>query len=95
LPLTTQKTSDGNTLLAPLGKELNGIPPVRSDPSITKKAATQRTGGTDPGIKIDLTGPKRFLVFPKALKCVKVGELNLSAAWRTRGRVFGLCKPSD
>jgi hypothetical protein len=54
------------------------------------KAATERTGGTDPGIKIDLTGEKRFFVFPKALECVKVGYLNLSGAWRTRGRDFGL-----
>jgi hypothetical protein len=54
------------------------------------KAAAEGTDGTDPGIKIDLTGEKRFFVFPKALECVKVGNLNLSGAWRTRGRGFGL-----
>lgn len=95
LPLATQKASHGNPLFPELGKKLNGIPPVRANRSITTKAATEGTGGTDPGIKIDLTAQKRFLVFPKALKCVKVGNLNLSGAWHTRGRVFGLRKPSD
>jgi hypothetical protein len=44
------------------------------------KAAAKGTGGADPGMKIDLTGEKRFFIFPKALKCVKVGYLNLSGA---------------
>jgi hypothetical protein len=90
LPLAAQKASHGNPLFAELGKKLNGIPPVRSNLSITMKAAAEGTGGADPGMKIVLTGEKRFFVFPKALECVKVGNLNLSGAWRTRGRGFGL-----
>jgi hypothetical protein len=50
LPLATQKASYGNPLFPELGKKLNGIPPVRSNLSITMKTAAEGTGGTDWGI---------------------------------------------
>jgi hypothetical protein len=89
LPLATQKASHGNPLFPELRKKLNRIPPVRSHLSITMEAATERTGGTNPGIKIDLTGEKRFFVFPKALECVTVTKLNLSGAGAQGGRASG------
>lgn len=92
-PPSAYKTRNGNPLLLELGHQFDGVAPVRGDLSITIKGTTDGTSGTNMGEKIDLTGKKRFCVFPNGFECVKVGELNCSAALLTRGRVFGWLKP--
>jgi hypothetical protein len=85
-----QKARNGNSLLLEVRKQLNGIPPVRGNLSIAIKIATDRAERPNKGEKIDLTGQKRFFVFPNRLESVKVGKLNCSAALLTRGQVFAL-----
>ncbi len=72
-----------------LREELNGIPPIGGDLSIAIRTATDRASRSNGGEKINLTGQKRFPVFPKGLEFVKVGELNLSAPRSQGGRSLG------
>jgi hypothetical protein len=73
------KACNGGLLFPKLREELNGIPPIRGDLSITVRMAADGAVRSNGGRKINLTGQKRFAVFPKGLEFVKVGELNLSA----------------
>jgi len=86
--LPAHKTSNGNLLLPELGEELNGIPPIWGDLPITVRTATDRAEGSNGKRKINLTGQKRFPVFPKGLEFVKVGELNFSAPGSQGGRFW-------
>jgi hypothetical protein len=72
-PLPAHKTSNGNLLLPELGEELNSIPPIGADLSIAIRTATDGADRSNGGEKINLTGQKRFPVFPKGLEFVKVG----------------------
>jgi hypothetical protein len=67
------KTRNGNPLLLELWHQFNGVAPVRGDLSITIRSTTDGASGTNMGEKIDLTGKKRFCVFPNGFECVKVG----------------------
>ena len=46
-------------------------------------------GRPEVGEKIDVTGEKRFFVFPNRIEAVKVRKLNFSAALLTRGSFLG------
>jgi hypothetical protein len=72
-PPSAYKTRNGNPLLLQPREQFNGVPPVRGDLSITIRSTTDGASGTNIGEKIDLTGQKRFLVFPNGFECVKVG----------------------
>ena len=71
-PPSAYKTRNGNLLLLELWQQFNGVAPVRGDLSITITGTTDRASGTNIGEKIDLTGQKRFLVFPNCFECVKI-----------------------
>jgi hypothetical protein len=73
------KACNGDLLFPELREELNGIPPIRGDLPITVRMAADGALRSNGGRKINLTGQKRFPVFPKGFEFVKVGELNLSA----------------
>ena len=72
-PPSAYKTRNGNLLLLELWKQFNDVAPVRGDLSITIRGTTDGASRTNIGEKIDLTGQKRFLVFPNGFECVKVG----------------------
>ena len=72
-PPSAYKTRNGNLLLLELWQQFNGVAPVRGDLSITIRGTTDGASGTNMGEKIDLTGQKRFCVFPNGFECVKVG----------------------
>jgi len=77
--LPAHKACNRGLLFPKLREELNGIPPIRGDLSITVRLAADGAVRSNGGRKINLTGQKRFPVFPKGIEFVKVGELNLSA----------------
>jgi len=87
-PLRAEKTSNGDLLFSELRGKLNGIPPIGGDLSIAIRTATDGADASNGGRKINLTGQKRFAVFPKRLEFVKVGELNLSAPCPQGGRFW-------
>ena len=72
-PPSAYKTCNGNPLLLELWHQFDGVAPVRGDLSITIRSTTDGASGTNMGEKIDLTGEKRFCVFPNGFECVKVG----------------------
>jgi hypothetical protein len=86
--LPAEKTSNGDLLFSKLREELNSIPPIRGDLSITVRMAADGAHRSNGGRKINLTGQKRFPVFPKGLEFVKVGELNFSAPCPQGGRLW-------
>jgi hypothetical protein len=90
LPLFAEKTGNRNTLFLEFREQVNGVPPVGGDLSVATLLTADRTGQTKEGEKIDLVGKKRFLVFPNALVCVRVGKLNLSAPCPRGGRLWAL-----
>ena len=63
-PPSAYKTRNGNLLLPESGEQFNGIPPVRGDLSITIRTTADGAHRTNRGRKINLTGKKRFSVFP-------------------------------
>jgi hypothetical protein len=71
-----EKADNRHTLLLELREQPNGISPVRSNLPVAIPLATDWTGRAKEGKKINLTGKKRFLVFPNALVCVRVGKLD-------------------
>lgn len=81
-----------NALLLELRKQLNRMAPVGRDGPIATGPAADRTPRPKEGEKIDLTGKKRFFVFPNRFKSVRKGKLNLSAPARKEAGV-GPCKP--
>jgi hypothetical protein len=86
------KTRNRNAFLPELREQLNGISPVGGNLAIASLLTTDRTGRPQEREEIDLTGKKRFLVFPNRMQCVRVGKLNLSAPC-PQGADFGLLKP--
>ena len=87
-PLPAHKASNGDPFLPELREELNGIPPIGGDLSIAIRTIADGAKGSNGGRKINLTGEKRFPVFPKGFEFVKVGELNLSAPCSQGGRLL-------
>jgi hypothetical protein len=87
-PLPAEKTGNGDLLFPELREELDGKPPIGGDLSIAIRTTTDGTDRSNGGRKINLTGQKRFAVFPKGLESVKVGELNLSAPRSQGGRFW-------
>lgn len=79
LLLITQKAGNRDALFPELGVQVNGISPVRRHLTVAPLPATDRTGRAKESEKVNLTGKKRFLVFPNALVCVRVGKLDFSA----------------
>ena len=87
-PFPAHKARDGDLLLPEFGEQLNDMPPVRGDLSIAIRTVADGAQGSNGRKKINLTGKKRFLVFPKGLEFVKVGELNFSAPCFQGGRLW-------
>ena len=87
-PFIAHKASYGDLILLELGEKLNGIPPIGGDLSIAIRTIADGAKGSNGGRKINLTGQKRFAVFPKGLEFVKVGELNFSAPCSQGGRLW-------
>jgi len=86
--LPAEKTSNGDLLFPELREELNGIAPIRGELSIAIRTAADGARMSNRRRKINLTGQKRFPVFPRGLEFVKVGELNLSAPCPQGGRLL-------
>ena len=76
LPLIAEKTGNRNALFLKLREQVNGISPVGGNLSVAILLATDRADRSKERDKINLTGKKRFLVFPNALVCVRVGKLD-------------------
>ncbi len=87
-PFPAEKTSNGDLLFPKFREEVNGKPPIGGDLSIAIRTATDGADRSNGGRKIDLTGQKRFAVFPKGPEFVKVGELNVSAPRSQGGRLL-------
>jgi len=88
----THKAGYRNALLLELRKKLNRIAPVGRDGPIAAGSAADRAARPKEGKKIDLSGKKRFFVFPNRFKSVRKGKLNLSAPAREEAG-FGPRKP--
>jgi len=86
--LPAEKTSNGDLLFPELREKLDSISPIGGNLSIALRTATDGADGSNGGRKINPTGQKRFLVFPKGLEFVKVGELNFSAPRSQGGRFW-------
>ena len=82
------KTRNRNAFFLELREQVNGISPVGGNLPIAIRLTTDRTGRSKEGEKIDLTGKKRFFVFPNRLKCVNVGKLNFAAPCPRGGRLL-------
>jgi len=87
-PFPAEKTSNGDLFFPELREELDGIPPIRGDFSIAIRTAADGARMSNRRRKINLTGQKRFPVFPKGFEFVKIGELNLSAPRSQGGRLL-------
>ena len=83
---TTDKSHNRNALFLELREQVRGIAPVGGNRSIATGLAANRTVRPKEGVKINLAGEKRLLVFPNRLKCVRKGKLNLSAPCPRGGR---------
>ena len=89
-PLIAEKTGNRNALFLKLREQVNGISPVGGNLSVAILLATDRADRSKERDKINLTGKKRFLVFPNALVCVRVGKLDFSAPCPQGGRLMAL-----
>jgi len=87
LPLVAEEAGNRNALFLELWEQVNGVSPVGGNLPVTVLLATDRTGSPNEREKINLTGEKRFLVFPNGLVCVRVRKLNLSAPCPPGGRL--------
>jgi len=76
LPLVAEEAGNRNALFLELWEQVNGVSPVGGNLPVTVLLATDRTGSPNEREKINLTGEKRFLVFPNGLVCVRVRKLN-------------------
>jgi hypothetical protein len=90
LPSAAHKTRNRNAFFLELREQVNGVSPVRANLTVATLLTTDRTGQANEGEKIDFLGKKRFLVFPNARVCVRVGKLNLSAPCPRGGRLWAL-----
>ncbi len=88
-PLIAEKTGNRNALFLELREQVNGISPVGGNLPVAILLATDRAGRSKEREKLNLTGKKRFLVFPNALVCVRVGKLDFSAPCPQGGRLYG------
>jgi hypothetical protein len=79
LPFIAEKASNRNALFLELREQVNGISPVGCNLPVASLLVTDRTGRAKEREKVNLTGKKRFLVFPNALVCVRVRKLDFSA----------------
>jgi hypothetical protein len=87
LLLIAKKAGNRNELFLELREQVNGISPVGRNLPVAPLLATEWTGRAKEREKINLTGKKRLLVFPNALVCVRVRELNFSAPCPQGGRL--------
>jgi hypothetical protein len=76
LPFIAQKAGNRNALFPELREQVNGISPVGGDSPVAILLATNGTGRAKERDKVNLTGEKRFPVFPNALVCVRVRKLD-------------------
>jgi len=90
LPLIAEKTGNRNALFLELREQVNGISPVGGNLPVAILLATDRAGRSKEREKINLTGKKRFLVFPNGLVRVRVGKLDFSAPCPQGGRLMAL-----
>jgi len=90
LPAAADKTCNRNALFLELREQVNGVSPVRGDLAVALPLAAEWAGRAKEGEKIDFLGKKRFLVFPNARVCVRLGKLNLSAPCPRGGRLWAL-----
>jgi len=86
--LAAEKARNGDLLLLELGEQFNGIAPIRLDHPIAVQSAAQWTARSNESRKIDTAGKERFLVFPKALEFVNVGQLDFSVPRSQGGRLW-------
>jgi len=87
LLLIAKKAGNRNALFLELREQVNGISPVGSNLPVAILLATDRTGRSKEREKINLTGKKKFLVFPNRFVCVRVGKLDFSAPCPQGGRL--------
>ena len=78
LVLAAEKPRNGDLFLLEPGEQFNGIAPIRLDHSIAVKLSADRAGRSNGSGEIDTAGKERFLVFPKGLEFVNVGQLDFS-----------------
>jgi hypothetical protein len=76
LPFIAEKAGNGHALFPELREQVNGISPVGGNSPVAILLATNRTGRAKEREKVNLTGEKRFPVFPNALVCVRVRKLD-------------------
>ena len=79
LLLIAHKAGNRDALFLELGEQVDGISPVGGNLPVAPLLAADRTGRAKEREKVNMTGKKRFLVFPNALVCVRVRKLDFSA----------------